>query len=146
MQVKIKKLTPTAKTPTYGTDGAAAFDIYADLRDGGAMLIGKDEMRSIPTGIAVEIPPGHVLRIYSRSGHGYNHSVSLANSVGVIDADYRGEVRAGLRNDGVFTFTVNHGDRIAQGIIEPIERVEFVEVEELSTTERGAGGFGSTGK
>jgi len=145
MQVKLRKLTKTAKTPTYGTDGAAAFDVYADLPDTW-LGIPAGEMRPISTGIAVEVPPGHVLRIYSRSGHGYNHSVSLANCVGVIDSDYRGEVMAGLRNDGHLTFAVHHGDRIAQGIIEPIERVEFVEVEELSTTERGAGGFGSTGK
>lgn len=145
MQVKIQKLTPTAKTPTYGTDGAAAFDIYADLPDTW-LGIPPGEMRAISTGIAVEVPTGHVLRIYSRSGHGYNHSVSLANCVGVIDSDYRGEVMAGLRNDGHLSFPVHHGDRIAQGIIEPIERVEFVDAEELSLTERGANGFGSTGK
>ena len=145
MQVKIQKLTPTAKTPTYGSDGAAAFDIYADLPDTW-LGIPAGEMRAISTGIAVEVPPGHVLRLYSRSGHGYNHSVSLANCVGVIDSDYRGEVMVGLRNDGHLSFPVHHGDRIAQGIIEPIERIEFVEVEDLSTTVRGAGRFGSTGK
>ena len=145
MQVKIKKLTTTAKTPTYGSDGAAAFDIYADLPDTW-LSIPAGEMRAISTGIAVEVPTGHVLRIYSRSGHGYNHSVSLANCVGVIDSDYRGEVMAGLRNDGHLSFPVHHGDRIAQGIIEPIERVEFVDAEELSLTERGTKGFGSTGK
>ena len=145
MQVKIQKLTPTAKTPTYGSDGAAAFDIYANLPDTW-LGIPAGEMRAISTGIAVEVPPGHVLRLYSRSGHGFVNSVTLVNSVGVIDSDYRGEVMAGLRNDGHLSFPVHHGDRIAQGIIEPIERIEFVEVKDLSTTVRGAGRFGSTGK
>ena len=145
MQVKIQKLTPTAKTPTYGSDGAAAFDIYANLPDTW-LGIPAGEMRAISTGIAVEVPPGHVLRLYSRSGHGFVNSVTLVNSVGVIDSDYRGEVMAGLRNDGHLSFPVHHGDRIAQGIIEPIERVEFVDAEELSLTERGTKGFGSTGK
>lgn len=145
MQVKIKKLTPTAKTPTYGTDGAAAFDIYADLPD---TWIGfsPDSQCVVSTGLSFEVPPGHVLRVYSRSGHGFMHGVTLVNCVGVIDSDYRGELKIGLRNDGNLGFRVDHGDRIAQGIIEPIERVEFVDADELGTTKRGAGGFGSTGK
>lgn len=145
MQVKIKKLTPTAKTPTYGTDGAAAFDIYADIEHEW-MGANPGNHVVIPTGLSFEIPAGHVLRVYSRSGHGFTDQVTLVNSVGIIDSDYRGELKIGLRNDGNFAFRVFHGDRIAQGIIEPIERVEFVEVEELSETARGAGGFGSTGK
>lgn len=145
MQVKIEKLTSTATTPTYETGGAAAFDIYADTKwhktaaaPGQSVIVG--------TGLAFEIPAGHVLRVYSRSGHGFKKGVALVNSVGVIDSDYRGELKIGLRNDGSEEFVVDHGDRIAQGIIEPIERVEFVEVDELSETARGTGGFGSTGK
>lgn len=147
MTVKIKKLTNTATTPTYGSAGAAAFDIYADIGEpGDKWLVAAEGVCAVPTGLAFEVPLGHVLRIYSRSGHGFKNEVSLVNSVGVIDSDYRGEVKIGLRNDRKFnSFTINHGDRIAQGIIEPIERVIFEVVEELSTTERGAGGFGSTG-
>ena len=144
MHVKFKKLTATAKRPTYGSAGAAAFDIYADVL-GLWMGISAGDTRVVTTGIAVEIPPGHVLRIYSRSGHGFKDGVSLANSVGVIDSDYRGEIAVALHNAGRANFHVNHGDRIAQGIVEPIERVECVEVGELSETARGAGGFGSTG-
>lgn len=144
MQVKIKKLTATATTPTYGTAGAAAFDIYADIL-GLWMGISAGDTRVVNTGIAIEVPEGCVLRIYSRSGHGFKHGVSLANSVGVIDSDYRGEIAVALRNDSRANFTINHGDRIAQGIIEPIHRVEFEVADELSATERGTGGFGSTG-
>ena len=144
MQVKIKKLTATATTPTYGSAGAAAFDFYAD-RNGPWVGIPPGGTLVLHTGIAIEVPEGCVLRIYSRSGHGYKNEVTLVNSVGVIDSDYRGEVMAGLRNDGRANFYVNHGDRIAQGIIEPIHRVEFEVADELSATERGTGGFGSTG-
>ena len=84
--------------------------------------------------------------VYSRSGHGFKHGVRLANSVGVIDSDYRGEVSIGLRNDSPLRFDYKAGDRLAQAMILPVPMVELVEVEELSDTERGTGGFGSTGK
>lgn len=145
MQVKIEKLSATATTPTYETEGAAAFDIYADTKWHDTTA-GPGECVIVRTGLAFEIPAGHVLRVYSRSGHGFKKGVSLVNSVGIIDSDYRGELKIGLRNEGFEEFVVNHRDRIAQGIVEPIERVEFVEVDELSETARGTGGFGSTGK
>jgi dUTP pyrophosphatase len=145
MQIKIEKLTPNAKMPTYGSEGAAAFDIYADIYEH-TTVVAPGSSCLVGTGLAIEVPPGHVLRVYSRSGHGFNWGVSLVNSVGIIDSDYRGELKIGLRNDGDATFVIDHGDRIAQGIVEPVERVEFVEVGELSATARGTGGFGSTGK
>ena len=145
MQVKIKKLTPTAKTPTYGTDGAAAFDIYADLEhEWVGAHPGKHVV--IPTGLSFEVPAGHVLRVYSRSGHGFTDQVTLVNSVGVIDSDYRGEMKVPLVNLGRAPFTVEHGMRIAQMVVAPVARATVCVVEELDGTSRGAGGFGSTGR
>lgn len=141
MQVKVKKVSPTATMPTYGSKGAACFDLYADtieMKMWGAM---------IGTGLSFEVPEGHVMMVYSRSGHGVNHGVVLRNSTGVIDSDYRGEVMVALtctsRDSGL---AVNPCDRIAQAMIVPVEQSTFVEVDELSETDRGDGGFGSTGK
>lgn len=150
MQVKIKKLTPTAKTPTYGTSGAACFDLYADMHTMGEDAYYKmtDGTRvTINTGIAFEVPEGHVMLVYSRSGHGFKNSVRLRNCTGIIDSDYRGEVVVGLTKDvdGSDLLRINHGDRIAQAMIIPVEQVQFVEVDELSDTVRGEGSFGSTG-
>src|SRR5690606_29317518 len=103
----------------------------------------------IRTGLSFEIPEGHVMLIFSRSGHGFKNNIRLANCVGVIDADYRGEVMVKLTHDrrfGDFDFPVEPGDRIAQVMVIPFPRVTFEEVEELSSTERGEGGFGSTGQ
>ena len=140
LKVKVKKLNEDAILPTYATPGAAAFDLYANNMDGDV----------IGTGLSFEIPEGHVMRVYSRSGHGFKYGVTLANSVGVIDSDYRGEVKVRLvcnhTNDLYNLLSVNVGDRIAQAIIEPIPRVEFELADELSETERGSGGFGSTGQ
>lgn len=142
MKVKIKLTHTSAKIPTYGSDGAACFDLYAiDNHEispaGGA--------KAIPTGLAFEIPQGHVMMVYSRSGHGFKNGVRLANATGVIDSDYRGEVMVKLTNDGNSWFDIKSGDRIAQAMIIPVEQVEFDAVDDLSDTERGTGGFGSTG-
>jgi dUTP pyrophosphatase len=142
MQVNVKKLHPDAILPTYGTDGAGAFDIYA--------LYPKndDPVDSFvfSTGLSFEIPKGYVMMIYSRSGHGFNDDIRLANCVGVIDSDYRGELKVKLTCDaGNGIIDYDHADRIAQAMIIPIPRIAFNEVDELSTTTRGAGGFGSTG-
>lgn len=142
MHLKIKRLDPAAKLPTYGTEGAACFDIAA-LHDASFGVSSRSMV--IRTGLAVEVPPGHVMMIYSRSGHGFKNSVRLANCVGIIDSDYRGEIAVKLTRDDYTDFTVAAGDRIAQAMIVPYPRVAFEEVEDLSTTERGAGGFGSTG-
>lgn len=154
MKVKVKKLDKLAKLPTYATDGSGCFDIYAmqcessyaadedgSVRIGGAPIV-------FGTGLAFEVPEGQVLLIFSRSGHGFNYDVRLANAVGVIDSDYRGELKVKLTPDSVAPSNRMHvypGDRIAQGLILPFERVEFQEVEELSATRRGVGGFGHTG-
>lgn len=139
--IKIKLLNKNAKVPTYATVGAACFDIYAtdncDLPWG--------EQWTIRTGLAFEIPEGKALMIYSRSGHGFKSGVRLGNCVGIIDSDFRGELKVCIRNDGDSVFSVRVGDRIAQGMIIDVERYEFEAVDELSDTARGAGGFGSTG-
>lgn len=141
MLVKVKRLMDEARFPTYGSRGAACFDLYAAT----PAAIAVDRTATVKTGLAFEVPDGHVMLVFSRSGHGYKHGVRLVNSVGVIDSDYRGEVTVGLRNEGRDTFMVNEGDRVAQAMILPIPLVEFVAADTLSDTERGEGGFGSTG-
>ncbi len=144
MNVKIKKIHPEAKVPVYGSAGAACFDLYA------ASIISTESEteRTVVygTGLQFEVPEGHVMMIYSRSGHGFKHGITLANSTGVIDADYRGEVMVKLtkRDTSVYGMPAV-GERIAQAMIIPVEQVVFDEVDELSDTKRGAGGFGSTG-
>lgn len=145
MNVKIKKIHPEAKTPVYGSAGAACFDLYAasiidTTDDNGERTV------TYGTGLQFEVPEGHVMMIYSRSGHGFKHGITLANSTGVIDADYRGEVMVKLtKRDTSIHGMPAVGERIAQAMIIPVERVVFDEVDELSDTQRGAGGFGSTG-
>ena len=143
MDVKIKLLTDTARVPTYATDGSAAFDIYADM----SISIDSDDLKIISTGIAVEVPEGHVLMIYSRSGHGFRYGLRLSNCVGVIDSDYRGEIKVAMTVDMADGYIrIEEGDRIAQGIIMPVEKTNFIVADELSETVRGTNGFGSTGQ
>ncbi len=142
MNIKFARVHPAAKIPEQKTKGAAAFDI-ATCGEGvvppGCAII-------FPTGIKAEIPDGFGMFVYSRSGHGFHDSIRLSNCVGVIDSDYRGEIKVRLHNDGTKPFYVVKGDRIAQGVIMPLPQVTFVEVdeEELSKTVRGEDGFGST--
>lgn len=145
MQVKVKKLHENALLPAYATAGAACFDLHACLPDGAALSTLDHPTVLIPTGLAFEIPEGYVMRIYSRSGHGFRDNTRLANCVGIIDSDYRGEVTVKLTRDDGGSLLFIHGDRIAQAEIAPVLRVQFEEVEELSETERGAQGLGSTG-
>lgn len=150
MKLKVKKLHPDAIIPKYATAGAACFDLHAIVA-GDAILLNSYVYNLHPavirTGLSFEIPEGHVMLIYSRSGHGFKSNVRLSNCVGVIDSDYRGEVQVKLIQDiATEMLYINNGDRIAQAMVVPIDRVEFEEVTELSTTERGHGGFGSTGK
>jgi dUTP pyrophosphatase len=130
--------------PEYATSGAGAFDIRSiedtELSYGCPVIV--------KTGLKLEIPPGHAMLLFSRSGHGFKENVRLANSVGVIDSDYRGELMVKLTMDFPSwqnSLQIKSGDRIAQGIVIPVPRVEFVEITSLSHTERGEGGFGSTG-
>lgn len=140
MIIKLKKLHPDAKTPTYGSAGAACFDLYAleDTRS----IFGR---AIVSTGISVEIPPGYEMVIRPRSGLAFNHGVHAFS--GTIDHDYRGEVKVLLATDSSSSgFGIEKGERIAQATIQPVLRVEFNEVSELGDTARGAGGFGSTGQ
>lgn len=138
---------PGARIPTYATSGSACFDIYAVLDE--PVPVHNGEPVIIPTGLKFDIPVGYALMIYSRSGHGFNSDVRLSNCTGVIDSDYTGELMIKLTQDvdhceGVFW--INHGDRIAQGMLIPVEQVTFKQINEppQQKTER-QGGFGSTG-
>lgn len=143
INVKIKRLHPDAKVPTYATDGSACFDIYA-IEDAYIDDIGH-VCEIIPTGIAFEIPPGWQMLVFSRSGHAFKNNVRLGNCVAVIDSDYRGEVKLKLTADYDAYLNIYKGDRIAQAQLFPVYKASFIEVEDVSETERGAGGFGSTG-
>ena len=143
MKVRIKKLHPDAIIPTYATEGAACFDIYS--------LTANVMVKGVPplifrTGISIEVPDGHVMKVYSRSGHGFINGVRLANCTGIIDSDYRGEIMVRLQNDDGHQFEIKVGDRIAQAMIIPVSQVSFEVVEELSETKRGEGGLGHTGR
>lgn len=155
MKLKVKKLHPDAILPVYATPGAACFDIHA-LTVNDMHQIGSHADFGEPvlctTGLAFEIPAGHVMLVFSRSGHGFKHGVRLANCVGVIDSDFRGELMVKLTQDFITdkcldqlcTF-IKPGERIAQATIVPIPQVELELVDELTSTERGTGGLGSTG-
>ncbi len=141
MQVKIQKLFHDVKDPIYATDGSACFDIYSH---GVVKYDGVAEIHR--TGLKLEFSNYFVLLLFSRSGDGFERNTRLANCVGVIDSDYRGEVKAKVHNDSNTTYQVKAGERIAQAMIVPISLVKFMVVDELSSTERGEGGGGSTGK
>jgi len=143
MELKFKKLDPAAVTPSYCTTGAACFDLTA--LDNGTPHPGDDQAVIYRTGLAVQIPAGWAMEIHSRSGHGFKNAVRLSNCCGVIDADYRGEVMVSMRADGRHGVAFKAGDRIAQAKLVEAPQVQFVEVDVLDDTVRGAGGFGSTG-
>jgi dUTP pyrophosphatase len=146
MQVKVKRLTPTAALPEYANPGDACFDIRC-TSDTTSQVLLDDVPVTFDTGLAFEIPEGWAMLVYSRSGTGFKHATRLSNCVGVIDSGYRGELKVQLICDTsrAAPLTVNPGDRIAQGMLIPITPVTFEEVVDLSDTVRGAGGFGSTG-
>lgn len=143
--LKVKRLHPDAKLPTYATDGSACMDLYANVLPVDSVVEPEWSIR-IGTGIAVEVPAGWALMIYSRSGDGFSRHLRLSNCVGVIDSDYRGEIKVQLRNDGLLKQAFEHGDRIAQAMLVRAPRVQIEEVEKLTETARGEGGFGSTGR
>lgn len=145
MQLKIKKLYPAAKLPTYATPGAACFDLHAIEQ---CSVIFPGIPKEVGTGLAFEVPEGYVMLVFSRSGHGFKYDTRLANCVGVIDSDYRGEVRVKLTRDPGQTESigVEAGDRIAQAMLVQIPQVELIETNDLSKTRRGTGGYGSTGR
>jgi len=144
MIVRVKKLDERATLPTYGSPQAAGADLYA-LLEGESLAIAANETVLVRTGLAVEIPEGYVGLIYARSGLATKKGLAPANKVGVIDADYRGEVKVALYNQSGNTQTIVAGERIAQLVIAPFLTAAFEEAVELSDTARGVGGFGSTG-
>ena len=144
MTVRIKRLDERAIIPTYGTQYSAGADLYALLDS--EVKIAPHETLFVHTGISVEIPEGYCGLVFARSSMGAKRGLAPANKVGVIDADYRGEIMVTLHNHSERTATVAHGERIAQLAIVPFLKAEFEEAAELSDTVRGEGGFGSTGR
>ena len=142
--VRFKKLSPDAKTPTYGSQSAAGADL--SLLSEGSVTIPAGETRLLHTGIAVAIPEGYAGLIYARSGLASKRHLAPANKVGVVDADYRGEVMVALHNHGKESETLENGERIAQLVVTPFLHADFILSDDLDETARGAGGFGSTGK
>lgn len=140
------KLTRGMTAPEYASENAAAVDLRAALEENEVVSIAPGERAKIPTGVAISPERTDVVAILAgRSGHGLKNGVTLANSIGVIDSDYRGEISVVLINHGKEPFEVRRGDRIAQMMFVPIYTAAFLPVEELDETDRGAGGFGHTG-
>lgn len=131
--------------PAYQSDHAAGFDLVAAVPEDGALTLAPSDRALIPTGLVFELPDGYEAQVRPRSGLALKHGVTVLNSPGTIDADYRGEVKVLLVNLGSDTFLIQRGDRIAQAVIAPVTHVEIVAAEALSDTGRGQGGFGSTG-
>ena len=141
--VKVKKLKPNAAIPTYGSISAAGADLYACIDS--VLTVRSGETLLVPTGLSMEIPEGYAGLIYARSGLASKKGLAPANKVGVIDSDYRGEVLVALHNHSAVDASIVPGERIAQLVITPYIMGVFEEAEDLSDTERGEGGFGSTG-
>lgn len=144
MKINIKKLTATATLPTRGSEYAAGYDLYADIEKD--IQIAPHTTAKIGTGLAMEIPEGYFGAVFARSGLASKEGLRPANCVGVCDSDYRGEYIVALHNDSDEVRTVTPQERIAQLVVMPFLSAEFVEVQSLEDTARGAGGFGSTGK
>lgn len=142
--IKVKKLRPGAVLPTFGSAEAAGADLYACLEKQVEIAPGKTVF--IPTGIAMALPKGYVGLVYARSGLACKQDLAPANKVGVIDSDYRGEFMIALHNHGAETRVISHGDRVAQLVVTPILHPSYEEADTLDDTDRGTGGFGSTGK
>lgn len=144
MNIKVKKLKPDATVPTMGSKFAAGADLYS--AEDADIVIEPSETKFIGTGLAMEIPEGYVGLVYARSGLACKRGLAPANKVGVVDSDYRGEIKVALHNHGKEAQTVEKGERISQMVIAPYLSVNYEEADALSETERGEGGFGSTGR
>ncbi len=142
--IAVKKLRENAMLPTYGSAGAAGADLYACVEE--KVSIAPGQTLFVPTGIALEVPKGCAGLIYARSSMGAKRGLAPANKVGVIDSDYRGEIMVALHNHSASAQEIAPGERIAQLLITPVLTPQYEQVEELTDTARGAGGFGSTGK
>ena len=145
LELQVKKLRPEARLPTRGSAQAAGYDLYACV-EGGSLTVPPHATVSVSTGLCIAIPDGYFGAVFARSGLAAREGLRPANCVGVCDSDYRGEYLVMLHNDTDRPRTIAHGDRIAQLVVLPYLPVVFREVAELSETERGAGGFGSTGR
>lgn len=141
--VKVQKLNPNAILPQRATPGSAGYDLCACISENVIIPAGGSVV--IPTGLAIALEENTVAKIYGRSGLGIRHGITLSNCVGIIDSDYRGEIMVGLINRSKNNYTIHPAERIAQMIIEPILTPILQECDSLSQTQRGAGGFGSTG-
>ena len=144
MLIRIKKVSPDAILPKYMSTHAAGMDMFACLKE--SIFLKPMERSIIPTGVAISLPVGYEAQIRPRSGLAIKHGITLLNSPGTIDADYRGEIKIILINLGENIFKINHGERIAQMVISRVVQAELKEVKTLDITKRGSGGFGSTGK
>lgn len=144
MQIQFQKLRENAVIPSYQTEHSAGMDICAANDE--PIVLAPGERILVPCGFAIAIPEGYEVQVRARSGFALKHGITLANSIGTIDADYRGEIGVILINLGDEPFTINSGERIAQMVLAKYERAQFTEVNELDATDRGVGGFGSTGK
>lgn len=142
--IKVKKLDERAVLPAYGSEYAAGADLYA-VSDGAITFL-PGETKFVHTGLAMEIPVGYAGLVYARSGLATKRGLAPANKVGVIDADYRGEIMVALHNHSEKEQMIESGERIAQLVVTPFLKAEYTEAESLSDTARGEGGFGSTGK
>ena len=143
VRVRFRKLRPDAVVPRYMTANAAGLDLAAAID--GPLTLGPQVRAVVGTGIAIALPPGYEAQIRPRSGLALRHGVTLVNSPGTIDADYRGEIQVILINLGSEPVSIRPGDRIAQMVVAPVSQVDVVEVDTLDDTERGSGGFGHTG-
>lgn len=143
INLKIKRISSLAKMPTYATEGAAGMDLYAANEK--PITLMPLERHLIPLGFTMELPQGYEAQIRPRSGMAIKHGITLSNCVGTVDEDYRGEVCVGIINLSDKPYEVKAGDRIAQMVVAPVVRAEIVEADELLETQRGEGGFGSTG-
>ncbi len=145
MEMKIKKIRPNAKVPQRATGGSAGLDLCACIDE--PITLSGGETALVPTGVAIALPSAEYgAFVFPRSGIAIKHGIGLLNSVGVIDSDYRGEIMVGVINQVNRSYTIEPGERIAQMVIMPVSMMPVTEVSELDDTERGAGGFGSTGK
>ena len=143
INLKIKKISNLAKKPSYATEGAAGMDLYAANEN--PIVLKPMDRALIPLGFTMELPSGYEAQIRPRSGMAIKHGITLSNCVGTIDEDYRGEVCVGIINVSDKSYEIKTGDRIAQMIIAPVTKAQIIEVDELVQTQRGEGGFGSTG-
>ena len=143
VKVLIKKLSSEVKSPSYKTNGASGMDLIAFVKKPIKILPGETNL--VPTGISIAIPEGYEIQIRPRSGLAAKNQITVLNTPGTIDSDYRGELKIILINHGKKEFIINNNDRVAQMVLTPVSKIELKEVEMLTNTNRGKGGFGSTG-